>query len=149
MMTKINFSGFLVLTLVLLLTGCSDQATEQLATPTETHKAPITASPATIKSAPQETERKVPKELSTPMLIDQAFAKDEITLGEHTLYLAYAIYDYESLPQQFKSNVAWEGTMVLRDLNDRISSNEIMCSFSDQIQEELRRLIPRSVECSQ
>ena len=45
--------------------------------------------------------------LSTPELIDQALADGQITADERLLYLAYAVYEYESLPAQFRSDVGW------------------------------------------
>ncbi len=40
--------------------------------------------------------------LSTPALIEQAFAAGEITADERLLYFAYAVYEYESLPVRFR-----------------------------------------------
>ncbi len=53
--------------------------------------------------------------LSTPELIDQAFARGEITEEERLLYLAYALYGYESLPTRLLSNVGWFGESVLEE----------------------------------
>ena len=38
------------------------------------------------------------RELSTPELIDQAYSRGQITEEYRLLYLAYALYEYKSLP---------------------------------------------------
>ncbi|MCX6049737.1 MAG: hypothetical protein NT075_31950, partial [Chloroflexi bacterium] len=43
--------------------------------------------------------------LATPLLIKQAFERGEITAAEQALYLAYALYEPQSLPAPFHSNV--------------------------------------------
>ena len=54
--------------------------------------------------------------LSTPQLIDQALANGEITVEQRDLYLAYAIYEYDSLPVRFRSDVGWSGTAIVAEL---------------------------------
>ena len=55
--------------------------------------------------------------LSTPELIEQAFASGEITAEQRILYLTYALYDYKSLPSQYLSNVGWSGTSYVQEIN--------------------------------
>lgn len=55
--------------------------------------------------------------LATPMLIDAAYARGEISTEERLLYLAYAIYEPGSLPARFRSNAPWHGTAVVAELN--------------------------------
>ena len=56
------------------------------------------------------------QKLSTPELIEQAFANGEITAEQRILYLAYAVYDVKSLPPQFHGTVPWEGTAYVREI---------------------------------
>ena len=53
------------------------------------------------KSTPAQAGNK----LSTPELIEQDFVTGKITAEQRLLYLAYALYDYKSLPSQYDSNV--------------------------------------------
>jgi len=63
-----------------------------------------------IQDAPDSTT------LSTPQLIDQALARGEITKDERLLLLAYALYEPESLPSRYESQVGWYGTQYVREL---------------------------------
>ena len=83
--------------------------------------------------------------LSTPDLIEAAYASGEISEGERTLYLAYAIYDPIALPAPYQSSAPWRGTMIVSDIKETVASQEF-CAFSQEIQEELRRLLADSVE---
>ena len=67
--------------------------------------------------------------LSTPALIDQALAQGEITAGQRLLYLAYAVYEYKSLPAQFRSNVGWRGTETVREIRAAADDPNVMCSL--------------------
>jgi hypothetical protein len=87
------------------------------------------------------------QQLSTPQLIEQAFAQKKITASQRLLYLAYAVYDYGALPAQFRSNIGWRGTSVVGELGDTVSSKETMCVLDPAVQKELLRLIPRAVIC--
>lgn len=55
--------------------------------------------------------------LTTPELIEQAYQRGEISKEERLLNLAYAVYDYNSLPLRFHSNTPWSGTQVVVELN--------------------------------
>jgi hypothetical protein len=59
--------------------------------------------------------------LSTPDLIEQAFSRSEITAEERILYLAYALFDYSSLPNQFHSNIGWYGSSYLEEVSATIN----------------------------
>ena len=76
--------------------------------------------------------------LSTPQLIQQAFERGEITAAEQALYLAYALYEPESLPQQFHSNVGWYGTEYVVQVEAFMQS--VSASSLDAVQQELGRL---------
>ncbi len=120
---------------------------------------PLAPSPAGVTRIPQiEPEETVPStetnlateaNLATPELIDAALARREITTGQRLLYLTYAIYEPESLPQEFRSIVPWRGTMVVREIKQYAASKETFCTLAPDIQREIRRLIPESVSCSQ
>lgn len=58
-----------------------------------------------------------PTALSTPELIDRAYENGEISADERLLHLAYAVYEPDSLPPQFQSDVPWFGTDVVAELN--------------------------------
>src|SRR3972149_2075727 len=73
----------LVAVIALTLTGCAQRGIS--ATPTQNST----------------------RALSTPALIDRALAKGEITAEQRLLYLAYAIFEYESLPAQFHGRGGW------------------------------------------
>lgn len=81
-------------------------------------------------------------ELSTPDLIEQAFANGEITAEQRILYLTYAIYDFKSLPSRFYSNVEWEGTSYIQEINavqNAVASGKAPL-FSTEAQAEFSRL---------
>lgn len=65
------------------------------------------------------------QKMSTPALIEQAFLKGEITAEQRILYLAYALYDYESLPVQFHGNVGWSGTRYVLEVNPILNAVNI------------------------
>ena len=54
--------------------------------------------------------------LSTPALIERAFAAGEITADERLLYFAYAVYEYESLPARFRGTVPYYATDIVAEL---------------------------------
>lgn len=87
------------------------------------------------------------QELSTPELIDQALAKGEITEEERLLYLAYAVYEYESLPARFRGNVGWRATFVVRELHEAVNTPSIFCSMNPHIQSEFQRLFNPETTC--
>src|SRR5689334_7859327 len=54
---------------------------------------------------------------TTPALLDQAFARGEISSDQRLLYLIYAIYDFGKLPTQFHGRPGWSATMAVREIN--------------------------------
>jgi hypothetical protein len=60
--------------------------------------------------------------LSTPHRIEQAFARGEITESERVLYLAYALYEPQSLPAEFHSSLGWYGTQYVLEVQNGMSS---------------------------
>lgn len=87
------------------------------------------------------------QELSTPELIEQALARREITAEQRLLYLAYAVYEHESLPVQFRSNAGWRGTSIVKEIKEAADSPSVMCTLSPHVQSELRRLLDGGVMC--
>ncbi len=57
--------------------------------------------------------------LSTPELIEAAVARGEISRDLGDLYLAYALFAPERLPARFRSDVPWDGTLPLWELQRR------------------------------
>jgi hypothetical protein len=135
-----------------LMTGCTATS---LATPTPTPQhnpgpAEQIVLPA-ISPTPSGENTARPslpdKNLSTPELIDAAYQQKEITAGQRWLYLAYAIYDYQALPVEYRSQVRWDATLYLRDLKNATASPESMCALEPEVQAELRRLLSGSASC--
>lgn len=104
----------------------------------------VLASYSQSRTEVSESTVEVPDhDLSTPELIDQAYDNGEITAEYRLLYLAYALYEYKSLPPRFLSNVGWYGTAGVERLNEAIGSPAIFCSMSPYVQSELRRMLPK------
>lgn len=96
---------------------------------------PSSARLDSVLPAPKQTQ-------STPQLIDQALASGEITLEQKTLYLAYAVYEYDSLPPRFRSNVGWSGTAIVANLKQTwASASEQPWIISRSVRSELDRLL--------
>lgn len=84
---------------------------------------------------------------STPELIEQALQQGEISQETADLYLAYALTGAGELPQEYVSQVPWEGTLYLQKLQHdlrSVSSNSSrteaiqailssICSYSDDV----------------
>jgi hypothetical protein len=115
--------AILVAVIALTLTGCAQSGVS--ATPTETPN----------------------QELSTPALIAQALAKGEITDEQRLLYLAYAVYEHESLPAWFRGSVGWRATSTVEELNEAVSSPSIFCSMSPNVRSEFQRLFEPDITC--
>ena len=76
--------------------------------------------------------------LSTPQLLEQALANGEITADEEALYLAYALYEPQSLPARFQSTVGWRGTRYVRELQSYFQN--LNAAATSAVQQELARL---------
>lgn len=78
-------------------------------------------------------------QLSTPELIEQAFVKGEVTKEQRLLYLAYALYEYQSLPERFRSTEGWFGTAYIEEV--QAATNLVTAAaFSATTQAELTRV---------
>jgi hypothetical protein len=113
----------LVAVIALILSGCAQS--RGLATPTKTPD----------------------QELSTPALIAQALANGEITAEQRLLYLAYALFEQESLPARFRSSVGWRPTSEVKELIEAIKSPVILCSMSPGVRSEFQRLFEPDITC--
>jgi hypothetical protein len=58
------------------------------------------------------------KNLATHELILQALETGQIDADTANLYLAYALGDYQKLPQENRSDAPWEGTWTLLNLSE-------------------------------
>jgi hypothetical protein len=96
---------------------------------------------------PNDTYPKLKPALDTPSLIQLAYDRGEITDEVRLLYLAYAIYDYESLPAQFRGNVGWRGTFVVPEVHEAANSQEVVCSMSPRVRSEFIRLFELDISC--
>lgn len=70
---------------------------------------------ATVYSAPQAPT------LTTPDLIEADVANGVISEETGYLYLSYALFDYESLPEAYHSNVPWSGTSYILQLQEAVA----------------------------
>lgn len=105
----------------------------------------------TTTSMPSSTQNPTPtlvQNFSTPQLIGQAYIRGEITSEERLLYLAYAIFEYESLPSRFQSNVGWHGTSILAELEEAANSPSVFCNMSPHIRSEFQRLLKPDTICN-
>ena len=57
-----------------------------------------------------------PARVATPELIARAVELGSIDQESGDLYLAYALFDWERLPQEYRSDVPWDGTLPLLQL---------------------------------
>jgi hypothetical protein len=113
--------GLFVFVLILILSRCAQNGIFVIPTPTPTYQY-----------------------LDTPTLINQAFDRGEITEEERLLYLAYALYEYKSLPPQYLSSVGWFGDTAVGELIEAVNSPATLCSMSPHIRSELLRLVKKT-----
>jgi hypothetical protein len=113
-------SGFIILAAILALIRYSQTSTEALDQP-----------------------------LDTPSLIQLAYDRGEITKDERLLYLAYALYEPESLPVRYKSRIGWFGDVEVRELDEVIKDPLVVCSMSPNIRTEFQRLLETETLCTQ
>lgn len=66
---------------------------------------------------------------------------------ERLLYLAYAIFEYESLPARFRSNVGWRGTLFVAELYEAARTPSLLCSMSPSVRSEFQRLLNPDTAC--
>lgn len=84
---------------------------------------------------------------STPALIECAFIEKKINKEQRILYLTYAVYDYKELPSEYISNTPWEGTGVVEELNDIVTTPSEFCTLSLHVQNEIRKYLPHAIKC--
>ena len=84
----------------------------------------------------------------TPTLINQAFDRGEITEEERLLYLAYALYERESLAAQYRSRVGWFGESYAIELSEALTPPEVICSMSPHVRSEFLRLFDSDMLCN-
>jgi hypothetical protein len=132
---------FLLVVCGVILVGCASATL----TPVDSTLASSTGVPETET---EKTAQTLQSELTTPELIDVALSRGRISATQRLLYLAYAIYEPDSLPEEYRSNAPWHGTMAVKEIYELISNREKFCAIEHDIQQEFRRLIPESVNCS-
>jgi hypothetical protein len=103
-----------------------------------------TTRPTSVQDLSTSIYTPTAQDLSTPELIDQALARGEITEEERLLYLAYALYEYRSLPPQYLSNVGWFGEAAANELYKVVGSPAKLCSMSPHVRNELLRLVKKT-----
>ncbi|HEX9839522.1 MAG TPA: hypothetical protein VGA72_09255 [Anaerolineales bacterium] len=87
------------------------------------------------------------RKLSTPDLIGKAYIEGKISEEERLLYLAYAMFEYESLPKRFHGSAPWSGTFILAELYEAANSPSVLCSMSPSIRSEFQRLLHPKITC--
>lgn len=80
--------------------------------------------------------------LTTPQLINAAHWRGEISADERIRYLAYALYERESLPAEFDSPHGWHGTTTLLEVRAAYED----ASLSRATSSELDRLFNSRAE---
>jgi hypothetical protein len=80
-------------------------------------------------------------EIATPDLIERAFVRKDIDADKRLLYLAYAVYDYKSLPENYRSNVPWWGTEVVREIKDAAWKKAISSRILSPVESEFLSLL--------
>ena len=79
----------------------------------------LTPSTASAKLDPTVDSSTVSTHRPTTLeLIERAAAEGRITLDQRLIYLAYAIYEPESLPRALHGTGGWSGTQVVRELRE-------------------------------
>jgi hypothetical protein len=92
-------------------------------------------------------QNQMKKMFSTPELIGMASATGLISEEERLLYLAYALYEYKSLPTRYLSNVGWDGTPIVRELQEALTPPEVFCYMSPYVRSEFLRLGKFDMTC--
>ena len=132
--------AFLLIFTGVLTVACS------VATPVPT--ATSTTIPTSTSTSVQDLSTPIhtptSQDLDTPTLINQAFDRGEITEEERLLHLASALYEYESLPAQFRGNGGWRATSVVAELYETVNDPSILCSMSAHVRSELLRLVKKT-----
>ncbi len=66
-----------------------------------------------------------PGDLTTPQLLDAAVARGELDQETADLYLAYALFDHERLPEEYRNSAPWHGTLPLLRLQERTAAMRV------------------------
>ena len=112
--------------------------------PTATATTIPTPTPTSVQDLSTPIYTPTSQYLDTPTLIKQAFDRREIAEEERLLYLAYALYEYKSLPPQYLSSVGWFGDAAVGELIEAVNSPAKLCSMSPHIRSELLRLVKKT-----
>jgi hypothetical protein len=101
----------------------------------------ITAVAGSDKSSSSFITHVMSPTVATPDLIERAFVRQEIDADERLLYLAYAVYDYQSLPESFRSHVPWWGTDVVREIKDAARKKALSSKSLSPVESEFMDLL--------
>ena len=136
-----------ILLAALLLTACQGLLLEPIPAGESAEAATVTPTTLEVVEPAAASPTVSSPTLSTPALLGQAVAQGEITEDERLLYLAYAVYEPDSLPAQFRSNAGWRGTEFVREVRQAVNSPDLLCAMDPVIQDELRRLLQGGARC--
>ena len=131
----------MLLCLCLAITACI--------APLEGGDMPDTVSQVDAQPAPAEAgeETDAAATSSTPALIDAAYEAGTISQSDRILYLTYAVYEPESLPEEYVSTAPWHGTLVVREIKD-LATTSALCDLPPDVQTELFRLVQGAYQCN-
>lgn len=76
----------------------------------------------TMVTAAAQVEAAGGSRMATPQLIEEARASGAIDDDTAALYLAYALRAPDRLPEAYRSDVPWRGTLPLRSLRQRVET---------------------------
>jgi hypothetical protein len=96
-----------------------------------------------LSEAQAENTAQESGEMATPELIRQALEARQIDTDTANLYLAYAIGDYDKLPEEYRSDVPWEGTLPLLDLSEALRLGTV-----GRYQNEISTIVAARGSCS-
>lgn len=104
---------------------------------------PVTSQASGLPLTENESTGSQGTSASTPDLIEQSYQSGAISAEERLLYLAYAIYEPQSLPAEYHSTTPWFGTDIVAELNAAFSAGAVgaASSHSAFAQSELNRLL--------
>lgn len=119
--------------LVTLLTACI--------APIQDNRPESQADAVTPAEAPAAAEEK-----PAPEMIEADYEAGVIDAGEQLLYLTYAIYEPESLPERYANDVPWRGTMTVQTIKS-IAASPDFCTYAPDVRAEVARLVQGAHQC--
>ena len=111
--------SFITVFLVLLITALSLRLQS---TPVVTGNA---SNDGELSAYSLQTTLTPPARLNTPQKIEAARRAGAIEQDQAALFLAYALVDFQKLPEEYRSDVPWDGTLPLLQLRRSLKTNSL------------------------